>query len=369
MTVFINNHTTKENGNGFYILDLIDKLNLESTKIISLSCKTKNKKYKVFTLKNKKKSKNFLGKILEIISMNYLILKNINEIKNETIVFTSDPPMVGIILILISKLFKVNLILWCQDIFPNTLTVSGILKRSSIFFLLLKYMNKFIYENVNRIVTISNSMKTTLIKDYKIKSNKIILIENWHSSFFKKTTLIKNNKINIFYIGNISLVHDELFVIDFINQINNKDLNFKIFTNSEKVKNKFNKRLLNIGFLSNNLFNRYLSISDFQMVFSKPGALNYVYPSKIYNILYSKKPIIYFNKDDNDEVSKFLNKYQIGININNKNKKKFINLFSNTKKIKSLIKLYKKNYKKLTSLEREKNISITKWKDVIKCVE
>ena len=59
MTVFINNHTTTENGNGFYLLDLIDQLNLKSIKIISLSCETKNKKYKVFTLKNKKIKKFF----------------------------------------------------------------------------------------------------------------------------------------------------------------------------------------------------------------------------------------------------------------------------------------------------------------------
>ena len=119
--------------------------------------------------------------------MNYLILKNINKLKNETIIFTSDPPMVGISLILISKILKLNLIFfWCQDIFPNTLIVSGILKKSSILFLLLRLMNKFIYKNVDRIVTISNSMKKTLINDYKINKNKIVLIENWHTSYFKK---------------------------------------------------------------------------------------------------------------------------------------------------------------------------------------
>ena len=89
------------------------------------------------------------------------------------------------------------------------------------------------------------------------------------------------------------------------------------------------------------------------MVFSKPEALKYVYPSKIYNILYYKIPIIYFNKSDNDEIAKFLNKYQIGININDKNKK-IITLFSDTKKIKSLIKLYKRNYKKLRFLNQGK---------------
>ena len=214
--------------------------------------------------------------------MNYLILKNINKLKNETIIFTSDPPMAGIILILISKILKLNLILWCQDIFPNTLIVSDILKRNSILFLILRLMNKFIYKNVDKIVTISKSMRKTLIKDYKIYNNKIVLIENWHTSYFKKKKLIENEKINIFYTGNISLVHDEIFAIDFINQIKNKDVNFKIFTNSKKVKNKFSNKLLNIGFLSKNLFHKYLLKSNFQMVFSKPGALKYVYPSKIW---------------------------------------------------------------------------------------
>ena len=148
-----------------------------------------------------------------------------------------------------------------------------------------------------------------------------------------------------------------MFAIDFINQIKNKDLNFKIFTNSQKVKNKFSKKLLNIGFLSKNLFHKYLLKSDFQMIFSKPGALKYVYPSKIYNILYCKKPIIYFNKSDNDEIAKFLNKYQIGININDKNKKKIISLFSDTKKIKSLINFYKRNSTKIGFFSK-KNISI-----------
>ena len=50
-------------------------------------------------------------------------------------------------------------------------------------------MNKFIYKNVDRIVTISNSMKKTLINDYKINKNKIALIENWHTSYFKKKNL------------------------------------------------------------------------------------------------------------------------------------------------------------------------------------
>jgi hypothetical protein len=376
MTIFINNYIIKENGNGIYILDLINKLNLNSVKIISLGYEPINKKFKAFTIKNEIELKNFyLRKIVEFFFMTFLILKNIKELKNETIVLTSNPPMLGFVLILLKKISKFNLIFWCQDIFPNTLIVSDILKSKNIFFYLLRLINKFIYNNVDKIVTISNSMMKTLIKDYRVDSNKIIVIENWNLLNLKKKNIIKNkniinkHKINIFYNGNISPVHDEKFAIDFIKQIKNKDLYFKIFTNSQYINKRFDEKLFNKSFLNNSSFYRCLLKSDFQMIFSKPNALKYIYPSKTYNILYLKKPIIYFNKNGNDEIVKFLKKYKIGITINNKNKKKFFNLFSDTKKIRFLIKSYKSNFEKLDFLEKKKKVSISKWKDMLKCVE
>lgn len=376
MTIFINNYIIKEDGNGIYILDLINKLNLNSVKIISLGYEPINKKYKAFTIKNEIELKNFyLRKIVEFFFMTFLILKNIKELKNETIVLTSNPPMLGFVLILLKKISKFNLIFWCQDIFPDTLIVSDILKSKNIFFYLLRLINKFIYNNVDKIVTISNSMMKTLIKDYRVNSNKIIVIENWNLLNLKKKNIIKNkniinkHKINIFYNGNISPVHDEKFAIDFIKQIKNKDLYFKIFTNSQYINKRFDEKLFNKSFLNNSSFYRCLLKSDFQMIFSKPNALKYIYPSKTYNILYLKKPIIYFNKNDNDEIVKFLKKYKIGITINNKNKKKFVNLFSDTKKIRFLIKSYKSNFEKLDFLEKKKNVSISNWKDMLKCVE
>jgi hypothetical protein len=101
------------------------------------------------------------------------------------------------------------------------------------------------------------------------------------------------------------------------------------------------------------------------MVFAKPDALKYIYPSKIYNILHYHKPIIYFNKKGNDEFSNFLNKYKIGFNINNKNKEKIINLFLNTKKVKSIKKLFIRNYKKLNFNNSKTKNSLAKWRNIL----
>ena len=363
MAVFINNHTTNKNGNGFYILDLIKTLNLNSAKIISLSCQNKNSK--IFTLFNKKKASTLKGKILEIFLMYYLILKNINHLKNQKIIFTSDPPMIGLILIILKKCFKCEVIFWCQDIFPNTLIISNIFNENSFLIFILKKINQYIYKNVDIIVTISASMKNTLMNDYGINKKKIKIFQNWNSLKEKKLKITKKSKINIFYNGNIGMSHDQNFALNFLNKIKNNDLKIKIYTNSDHVSREMIKNYLVKGFLSEKKLLRCILKSDFQMIFSKSSALTSIYPSKIYNFLFYKKPILYFNQRDNDEISKMIKKYNIGISINNRNEKKIISLFSNTNKIRQILKIFKKNYKKFNFNKITNSRSKESWKKLI----
>ena len=365
MTIFISSHTRKSNGNGFYILDLIKKLKLNSIKIISISSEGIGKKNKVFTFYNKKKAVSLSGKLFEIFLIYFLILKNLNQFKNEKVIFTSDPPMVGLLLILMKKYYNCKTIFWCQDIFPDTLVVSKIYKKNNFLIYLLIIINKFIYKNVDKIITISNTMKNTLINDYEVKKSNIQIIENWNSLKKKKIQTLKKNKINIFYNGNISMVHDINFAISILNEIQNNDLNFKIFTNSKIVEESLNKEFFSKGFLAENNYFKCILESDFQMIFSKQSALKCVFPSKIYNILFYEKPILYFNYEDNDEISKLIKKYNIGLNINKSNKKKIVKLLSDTNKIKNLLNIFKKNYKNINFKYKKFNRSFKSWKEII----
>ena len=60
-----------------------------------------------------------------------------------------------------------------------------------------------------------------------------------------------------------------------------------------------------------------------------------------------------------------IKRYKIGININKKNKKKIINLFSDTSKIKKLLKMYDKNYKNINLNKKKINKSFQSWKEMI----
>jgi hypothetical protein len=44
MTVFINSHTNRQNGNGVYLIELIQNLKIYESKIITLSSNIINKK-------------------------------------------------------------------------------------------------------------------------------------------------------------------------------------------------------------------------------------------------------------------------------------------------------------------------------------
>jgi hypothetical protein len=50
MTVFINSHTNRQNGNGVYLIELIQNLKIYESKIITLSSNIINKKLEIIKL-------------------------------------------------------------------------------------------------------------------------------------------------------------------------------------------------------------------------------------------------------------------------------------------------------------------------------
>ena len=372
MTVFINSYTNKKNGNGIYLLDVIKNIkDKNDINIITLNCDNLDKNFKIHKINYKiQKKSNLISKLLEIFLLSFLILKNIKSLKNQKIVFTSDPPMIGILLIVFKNLLKLELVFWCQDIFPDTFIMSSQIKKKIFFFLIC--LNKFILNNCDKIITISVSMQKTLTAEYHIKKNKIKIIHNWPTikkKINKKKINKENKKINISYIGNIGRVHAEINAINFIKKIKNKDIDFKIYTQSNKLDKYKSDILINKiiknYYLDNVNFVKYLNHSDIQMMFQKEKSLKFVMPSKLYNILLFKKPILYFLEHGDDEISRLIKKYKIGLKISKNNFNKILLLFANTDFIANLIKESNKGYKNLSFVNLLRQKSIKEWINLI----
>ena len=378
MTIlFINSFTKRNTGNGVYLIELIDYLIKKSyeIKLISLKSEKINLKIRNYQIDERcSDDKNIKKKIKDILKFYLFIIKNINVLKEKIIVFTSDPPLIGVILVIFKKLFNYNLIFWCQDIFPDTLVASGILKNENLIIKILKYVSKKIYQKCDKIITISHSMKKNLTNNYFIDPNKVIIIENWVTAQIKLVKFAGKKEFNIYYLGNLGRVHDIQNLGKFIKNLqNNNNVKFKIFSRgikSSELKKKINSSKIFIKkFLEISSFEKNLLLSDFQIISQMPKSLQCTFPSKIYNILLYKKPILYFLNKDEDEISKYIKKNKIGLVINDKNLNKILNKFKSYEWIKMKLNFFNRNYEKIINLKDAKFLSLDKWEKIIKCVE
>ena len=99
---------------------------------------------------------------------------------------------------------KIPCVLYCQDLWPESTTVTGAVKRNSLTYKILYKWSKAIYEKCDRIVISSPSFKEYFEKELNIKDkvfnvvNQPILNSTKHSE-----PIVYENKHNLVYAGNI----------------------------------------------------------------------------------------------------------------------------------------------------------------------
>ena len=99
---------------------------------------------------------------------------------------------------------KIPCVLYCQDLWPESTTVTGAVKRNSLTYKILYKWSKAIYEKCDRIVISSLSFKEYFEKELNIKDkvfnvvNQPILNSTRHAE-----PVVYENKHNLVYAGNI----------------------------------------------------------------------------------------------------------------------------------------------------------------------
>jgi hypothetical protein len=226
---------------------------------------------------------NFILKGLNQISFFFkvLFLSILKRKKFDKIFIYSPPLFLGLIYLFLTKPKK---IINVQDIFPQNAIDLGILKNSVLIFL-LRFIEKVIYKNSDKIIVNSYNAQKYLINKHPKLKNKIIFNFNWS----------KNNKIK----GRIKRKKNKIFKFIFGGSIGpSQDLRkildvFKYYDNKCEL----------------HIFGQGLSLKNLKKD---------IYKKKIRNIKIFK-PI------SNDKFSKILKNYDSAlITLNNKNKTPFI---------------------------------------------
>lgn len=246
-------------------------------------------------------------------------------------IFTgSGPATQGVIVGLAKKLTNKKVIYNLQDIFPDSLVTSGICNKDSILMKMGYKMEKFIYKNVDHIITVSEDMKNNIVRK-GTSVDKISVILNWIDINKVRSVEINDNKLykefelskdrfHIVYAGNLGKVQGVEVILEAAEQLlYNKQIHFVIFGNgSEENKLKSiaeKKKLDNISIFplqSSDRVSEVYSLGDICIISCKAGTGKSGMPSKTWTIMAAERGII-ASFDENSELSRTIKDADCGI--------------------------------------------------------
>lgn len=237
--------------------------------------------------------------------------------KKPDIVYASSPhPFNGLAGMRLAKKYKCSFVLEIRDLWPETWVAMGATTRKSILYKVFAYIEKVLYKNANKIITL------TANKDYYtsigIDEKKVEIISNGvdlekYDSLVGENSPIKlsENKFNILYTGAHGTANCLEVILEVAKQIENDDIIFNFIGEGEKKSELIEKvkkyNLKNVIFyppINKNYIPSTLKKGDVMIVVAKNTTL-YKYGisfNKLYEYFASSKPIIFSGNVANDMV-------------------------------------------------------------------
>lgn len=266
-------------------------------------------------------------------------------------VYQTTPVTTSLSGIILSKIKKIPLIIWIQDLWPDTVKATGHVKNKLIY-KMISIISNSIYKSSDIIVTQSEGIKKIVEKRFKNK--KIfylpnVVIENKKNNDFNKENKLKKT-INILFTGNTGVAQNLEFILKVAKKILNinkfKKIRFLIvgggsnLNKLKKIKDDFG--LSNVtfyGHIKSNKMQKYFYLGDyFILTIKKKKIFLNTIPNKFINYLYMGKPIIGCT---NGDISRIINNYQCGFCC----KPNSVNIFK--KILNKILKIKKKKYDRM----------------------
>lgn len=239
-------------------------------------------------------------------------------LKRHDIILTPSPPLTnGLFAILLAKIKGSKSIYNVQEIYPDLLIDLGYLNNKFIIKILRK-IEGWVY-NMSDAVTTIDKQFYNIIKSRIKKTDNLLLIPNFVDSnlYSTKSSISlpdefnrKEEYTNMVYAGNIGLAQEWDLIINLAKEI--KDFKITIWIVGEGLKKAYlqseikKNRLSNIKLLP--YYDRKMMpainlFADIHFIAMNKKVEKYGFPSKVYSIMSSAKPIIVVSSQDTPIVS------------------------------------------------------------------
>lgn len=307
------------------------------------------------------------------------------QINNIDVIFCeSTPPILSLAAERIKKLKKVPLVYNLQDVFPDSLVLTGISKKGSLLYKIGAVVEKRAYKAADKIITISEDFRRNILQK-GVLEDKIKVVYNWvdqnavvniprtDNVLFDRYTLDRD-KFYITYCGNIGLSQNMELLLKTAKQLEDyPDIQFVLVGNGaykEKVEQTIKEEGLNnitlLPFQPYEEISHVFSLGDVSLVISKPGTGNGCVPSKTWSIMSASRPVL-ANFDD-CELKDIIEQSASGIFTLAGDKVAFTDAILKLYNDRELCREMGRNGRKFVMENLTKEVGTQKYVDVIKSV-
>lgn len=272
---------------------------------------------------------NFLGRVTNYIT--YFLSSSLLALRVKTpdvVIAMTDPPIIGLVAYVSSRLYRAKFVYICQDVFPQVATlISGF--RSRFVFSTLEWISRFLLRKADRVVAIGETMRERLIAEKNADPQKIEVIHNWadtklititdgNNDFAREHDLI--GKFVVMHSGNIGLSQGLEVVIEAATILRDKpEIVFVIVgegVQKEALVSQAQSNILrNVRFIPYQPKEKLTEIFGAASIFIislKKRLSGYIVPSKLYGILAAGKAYIAAVENDT-EVARVTKRFQCGL--------------------------------------------------------
>lgn len=212
-----------------------------------------------------------------------------------------SPVMMGIPGIVYKKKHKKKILLYCLDLWPDSLAAGGIRKNSVIYKMFLK-ISKWIYKSADTILVSSSMFKEYFRSTLDIKPGNIEHLPQYAEDLFvERVGAINNDNINFVFAGNVGDMQSVDTIVKAANELRERsDIVFHIVGDGSKLEEC--KRLSeSLGLTNVKYYGRrpvsemphFYGIADAMLITLKGNkTLSYTLPGKIQSYMAARKPII-----------------------------------------------------------------------------
>ena len=319
--------------------------NLKSVELFDNSDKNLSigsyKNIKVHYIKSKPRKFSNSSRFLQWIEFNFKSILFIykNRTHYDNIFIFSYPPTMNLVCIFTSKILKINTVYSLWELYPEIAEKLNE-EPNKILKLFFKYIDNYALKTVNKVVVNSDDLKNYLINNRNITANKIIVIN--HFSPFMKSNYVPNFELNnIFYAGNTGRPQNLSAFLRYFQKYFPSDWKLDIYGAGQEF-NKLSE------FSNDNIrINNYLERKELENLTKEiPFALICLdyeitfegFPGKTFDYLNMNKVLINFS-NPNSVVSKLIDKYGLGFNIDLKNPESLTGKLENIKNSNEISKI------------------------------